>query len=41
VYDILRHPKLLISEAALRSVEARLLGQSSDSDESETEGATP
>ena len=29
VYDILRYPKLLISEAALRQVEARLLGQSS------------
>ena len=26
VYDILRYPKLLISEAALRQVEARLLG---------------
>jgi large subunit ribosomal protein L4 len=36
VYDILRHPKLLISEAALRRVEARLLGQTEES-----EGATP
>ena len=26
VYDILRYPKLLISETALRQVEARLLG---------------
>ena len=30
VYDILRYPKLLISEAALREVEARLLGASSE-----------
>lgn len=26
VYDILRHPKLLVSESALRAIEARLLG---------------
>ena len=27
VYDILRFPKLLISEASLRAVESRLLGR--------------
>ena len=41
VYDILRHPKLLISEAALRRVEARLMGHHDESAESESEGATP
>jgi large subunit ribosomal protein L4 len=45
VYDILRHPKLLISEAALRTVEARLLGHSDESAGAglgaEREGATP
>lgn len=30
VYDILNHPKLLISEASLRKLEARLTGQAAD-----------
>jgi hypothetical protein len=30
VYDILRKPRLLISESSLRSVEARLSGQGGD-----------
>jgi large subunit ribosomal protein L4 len=30
VYDILRYPKLLISEASLRSVEARLSSSPAD-----------
>ena len=39
VYDILRFPKLLISEAALREVERRLLGLRSDSADTLQEGA--
>ena len=30
VYDILNHPKLLISEASLRKVEARLTGKAAE-----------
>jgi large subunit ribosomal protein L4 len=37
VYDILRHPKLLVSESALRAIEARLL--LGDEAEQATEGA--
>lgn len=33
VYDILRYPKLLISESSLRSVEGRLLGGSGEGEE--------
>ena len=33
VYDILRYPKLLISESALRQIEARLLGANSSAEE--------
>lgn len=39
VYDILRHPKLLISEAALRRVEARLTLQPSAESRKAQEGA--
>src|SRR5690606_18824188 len=38
VYDILRHPKLLISETALRLIESRLLQTAASA---EAQGATP
>jgi large subunit ribosomal protein L4 len=41
VYDILRHPKLLISETALRLVESRLLQTGPSIMAAESEGATP
>lgn len=39
VYDILRYPKLLISESALRQIEARLLGQAQAAGAAGEEGA--